>query len=62
MDSNSLLVKFESLGYEDTPDTMLDETNKYLHTQQHLVQITGGKMELSKNIISIRSWQLKEGK
>ena len=42
VDDNTILVKLENLGYENTAEKMIEVAKKYLSTWKRLVHVTGG--------------------
>ena len=61
VDDNTILVKMENLGYEDTAQKMIGVAKKCLGIWQKLVHITGGELELTKSCFSLMTWKLNNG-
>ena len=61
VDDNTILIKLENLGYEDTAGKMITVAKKCLSIRQRLVHITGGELELTKSCYSLMTWKLKNG-
>ena len=53
VDDNTILIKMEHLGYEDTAAQMIEVTKKCLSTWQRLVHTVGGELELTKSCYSL---------
>lgn len=48
-DNNSIMLKLENMGYEDTAQPMLEAMKRCLEVWHRLVHIMGGEMELTKS-------------
>ena len=59
VDDNTILLKLENLGYQDTASHMIKVAKQCLGIWQRLVHATGGELELTKSCFSLMTWKKK---
>ena len=61
VDDNTILVKLENLGYENTAEKMIEVAKRCLGIWQRLVHVTGGGTGADKKLLLLDDMEVRQG-